>query len=187
MLEYKQCWLHTNPSYQAIATACGRCVALARPTECSINSSACLCRSAWASVQSLLCFSCRGKPANGDYRKDPRDRSRSPIERLGAPAMSLVGGHLYAHMPSLAMDQPLALTKNMDATRTVAISPTVSPVERQQVTTSVHSDFLFIYFFFSILKVQNSFLLVTFRSKFHQTPLKPCLATFNFQEKAQLW
>ncbi|KAL0181302.1 hypothetical protein M9458_023708, partial [Cirrhinus mrigala] len=73
-----------------------------------------------------------GKPANGDYRKDPRDRSRSPIERIGASPMSLVGGHLYAHMPSLAMDQPLALTKNVDANRTVAISPTVSPVERQQ-------------------------------------------------------
>uniref|UniRef100_A0A9J8BPC4 Vestigial like family member 4 n=1 Tax=Cyprinus carpio carpio TaxID=630221 RepID=A0A9J8BPC4_CYPCA len=78
-----------------------------------------------------------GKPANGDYRKDPRDRSRSPIERIGASPMSLVGGHLYAHMPSLAMDQPLALTKNMDATRTVAISPTVSPIERQQNRPSV--------------------------------------------------
>uniref|UniRef100_A0A672NT63 Transcription cofactor vestigial-like protein 4 n=1 Tax=Sinocyclocheilus grahami TaxID=75366 RepID=A0A672NT63_SINGR len=78
-----------------------------------------------------------GKPASGDYRKDPRDRSRSPIERIGASPMSLVGGHLYAHMPSLAMDQPLALTKNMDATRTVAISPTVSPVERQQNRPSV--------------------------------------------------
>ncbi|XP_042589463.1 transcription cofactor vestigial-like protein 4 isoform X3 [Cyprinus carpio] len=78
-----------------------------------------------------------GKPANGDYRKDPRDRSRSPIERIGASPMSLVGGHLYAHMPSLAMDQPLALTKNMDATRTVAVSPTVSPVERQQNRPSV--------------------------------------------------
>ncbi|KAL6464783.1 hypothetical protein MHYP_G00271000 [Metynnis hypsauchen] len=79
-----------------------------------------------------------GKPANGDYRKDPRDRSRSPIERAVAPTMSLHGGHLYAHMPSLAMDQPLALTKNsMDAARTVTISPTVSPVERQQNRPSV--------------------------------------------------
>ncbi|KAI4895488.1 hypothetical protein NFI96_016438 [Prochilodus magdalenae] len=79
-----------------------------------------------------------GKPANGDYRKDPRDRSRSPIERAAAPTMSLHGGHLYPHMPSLAMDQPLALTKNsMDAARTVTISPTVSPVERQQNRPSV--------------------------------------------------
>ncbi|KAA0708029.1 Transcription cofactor vestigial-like protein 4 [Triplophysa tibetana] len=76
-----------------------------------------------------------GKPANGDYRKDPRDRSRSPI--IAAPTMSLVGGQIYAHMPSLAMDQPLALTKNTDASRTVTISPTVSPVERQQNRPSV--------------------------------------------------
>ncbi|KAG7478113.1 hypothetical protein MATL_G00076970 [Megalops atlanticus] len=79
-----------------------------------------------------------GKPANGDYRKDPRDRSRSPIERATAPTMSLHGNHLYAHMPSLAMDQPLALTKNsMDAARTVAISPAVGPIERQQNRPSV--------------------------------------------------
>uniref|UniRef100_A0A672K1E6 Vestigial-like family member 4b n=1 Tax=Sinocyclocheilus grahami TaxID=75366 RepID=A0A672K1E6_SINGR len=95
-------------------------------------------------IQSLLCLSCSGKPASGDYRKDPRDRSRSPIERIGASPMSLVGGHLYAHMPSLAMDQPLALTKNMDATRTVAISPTVSPVERQQVTPALKLDRLYV-------------------------------------------
>uniref|UniRef100_A0A674EG06 Vestigial-like family member 4b n=1 Tax=Salmo trutta TaxID=8032 RepID=A0A674EG06_SALTR len=86
----------------------------------------------------------RGKPSNGNYRssKDPRDRSRSPIERAAAPSMGLHGNHhLYAphhHMPSLAMDQPLALTKNnMDAARTLAISPTVSPVERQQNRPSV--------------------------------------------------
>ncbi|XP_073731862.1 transcription cofactor vestigial-like protein 4b isoform X2 [Misgurnus anguillicaudatus] len=77
------------------------------------------------------------KPANGDYRKDPRDRSRSPIERITGPPMGLVSSALYTHMPSLAMDQPLALTKNMDVTRTVAISPTVSPVERQQNRPSV--------------------------------------------------
>ncbi|XP_064823536.1 transcription cofactor vestigial-like protein 4b isoform X2 [Oncorhynchus masou masou] len=85
-----------------------------------------------------------GKPSNGNYRssKDPRDRSRSPIERAAAPSMGLHGNHhLYAphrHMPCLAMDQPLALTKNnMDAARTLAISPTVSPVERQQNRPSV--------------------------------------------------
>ncbi|XP_065122005.1 transcription cofactor vestigial-like protein 4b isoform X2 [Paramisgurnus dabryanus] len=77
------------------------------------------------------------KPANGDYRKDPRDRSRSPIERITGPPMGLVSSSLYAHMPSLAMDQPLALTKNMDVNRTVPISPTVSPVERQQNRPSV--------------------------------------------------
>lgn len=77
------------------------------------------------------------KPANGDYRKDPRDRSRSPIERITGPPMGLVSSALYAHMPSLAMDQPLALTKNMDVNRTVPISPTVSPVERQQNRPSV--------------------------------------------------
>ncbi|XP_064818434.1 transcription cofactor vestigial-like protein 4 [Oncorhynchus masou masou] len=86
----------------------------------------------------------RGKPSNGDFRstKDPRDCSRSPMERAAAPSMVLHGNHhLYAphhHMPSLAMDQPLALTKNnMDAARTFVISPTVSPVERQQNRPSV--------------------------------------------------
>ncbi|XP_071017873.1 transcription cofactor vestigial-like protein 4b isoform X2 [Oncorhynchus clarkii lewisi] len=80
----------------------------------------------------------------GNYRssKDPRDRSRSPVERAAAPSMGLHGNHhLYTrhrHMPCLAMDQPLALTKNnMDAARTLAISPTVSPVERQQNRPSV--------------------------------------------------
>ncbi|XP_042621779.1 transcription cofactor vestigial-like protein 4 [Cyprinus carpio] len=77
-----------------------------------------------------------GKPANGDYRKDPRDRSRSPIERIGASPMSLVGGHLYAHahMPSSGLQKRI---KPVDATRTVAISPTVSPIERQQNRPSV--------------------------------------------------
>ncbi|MBN3325365.1 VGLL4 protein, partial [Atractosteus spatula] len=75
-----------------------------------------------------------GKPANGDYRKDHRDRSRSPIERAAVPAISVHANHVYAPMPSLAMDQPLALTKNsMDAARTVSISP----IERQQNRPSV--------------------------------------------------
>nr|XP_046168802.1 transcription cofactor vestigial-like protein 4 isoform X1 [Oncorhynchus gorbuscha] len=85
-----------------------------------------------------------GKPSNGDFRstKEPRDCSRSPMERAAAPSMVLHGNHhLYTphhHMPSLAMDQPLALTKNnMDAARTFVISPTVSPVERQQNRPSV--------------------------------------------------
>ncbi|XP_035244426.1 transcription cofactor vestigial-like protein 4b isoform X4 [Anguilla anguilla] len=79
-----------------------------------------------------------GKPANGDYRKDPRDRSRSPIERAAAPAIGIHGNHLYTHVPSLAMDQPLALTKNsMDAARTASISPALGPMERQQNRPSV--------------------------------------------------
>ncbi|KAM9534365.1 transcription cofactor vestigial-like protein 4 isoform 2-T2 [Salvelinus alpinus] len=80
----------------------------------------------------------------GDFRstEDPRDCSRSPMERATAPSTVLHGNrHLYAphhHMPSLAVDQPLALTKNnMDAARTFVISPTVSPVERQQNRPSV--------------------------------------------------
>ncbi|XP_051967677.1 transcription cofactor vestigial-like protein 4b isoform X2 [Xyrauchen texanus] len=95
------------------------------------------CNSDHVAKMSRLFAAQLGKPANGDYRKDPRDRSRSPIERITTPTMSLVGGHLYAHMPNLAMDQPLALTKNVDTSRTVAISPTVSPVERQQNRPSV--------------------------------------------------
>ncbi|XP_076124683.1 transcription cofactor vestigial-like protein 4b isoform X1 [Alosa pseudoharengus] len=79
-----------------------------------------------------------GKPANGDYRKDPRERSRSPPERVSVPAVSLHTGSLYGHMPSLAMDQPLALTKHsLDAARTLALSPNVSPIERQQNRPSV--------------------------------------------------
>ncbi|KAK1147053.1 transcription cofactor vestigial-like protein 4 isoform X1 [Acipenser oxyrinchus oxyrinchus] len=74
-----------------------------------------------------------------DYRKDHGDRSRSPVERVAAPTMSIHPNHMYAPtIPSLAMDQPLALTKNsMDAARTVGISPTVSPIERQQNRPSV--------------------------------------------------
>uniref|UniRef100_A0A8C5U435 Vestigial like family member 4 n=1 Tax=Malurus cyaneus samueli TaxID=2593467 RepID=A0A8C5U435_9PASS len=74
------------------------------------------------------------KTANGDYRKEHRERSRSPIERAAAPTMSLHANHMYASIPSLSMDQPLALTKNsMDTARTVGISPSLSSVERQQV------------------------------------------------------
>ncbi|XP_036074652.1 transcription cofactor vestigial-like protein 4 isoform X2 [Rousettus aegyptiacus] len=73
------------------------------------------------------------KTANGDCRKDPRERSRSPIERAVAPTMSLHGSHLYTSLPSLSMEQPLALTKNsMDASRPSGIAPTLTPVERQQ-------------------------------------------------------
>ncbi|MBN3287491.1 VGLL4 protein, partial [Polyodon spathula] len=81
----------------------------------------------------------RGKPSNGDYRKDHGDRSLSPVERVAAPTMNIHPNHMYAPtIPSLAMDQPLALTKNsMDAARTVGISPTVSPIERQQNRPSV--------------------------------------------------
>ncbi|XP_067854753.1 transcription cofactor vestigial-like protein 4b isoform X1 [Heptranchias perlo] len=76
------------------------------------------------------------KPVNGDYRKDQhRERSRSPIERAAVPTMSHLSNHAYAGigLPSMSMDQPLALTKNsMDATRTVSIG-----VERQQNRPSV--------------------------------------------------
>ncbi|TKC41602.1 hypothetical protein EI555_001052 [Monodon monoceros] len=73
------------------------------------------------------------KTANGDCRKDPRERSRSPIERAVAPTMSLHGSHLYTSLPSLSMEQPLALTKNsLDAGRPAGLSPTMTPVERQQ-------------------------------------------------------
>lgn len=94
------------------------------------------CNSEHVAKMSRLFAAQLGKPANGDYRKDPRERSRSPIERLAPPSVGLVGGHLYAHMPSLAMDQPLALTKHTD-TRAVNISPALSPVERQQNRPSV--------------------------------------------------
>ncbi|XP_009953852.1 PREDICTED: transcription cofactor vestigial-like protein 4 [Leptosomus discolor] len=78
------------------------------------------------------------KTANGDYRKEHRERSRSPIERAAAPTMSLHANHMYASIPSLTVDQPLALTKNsMDATRTVGITPTLTSVERQQNRPSV--------------------------------------------------
>ncbi|NXY61730.1 VGLL4 protein, partial [Callaeas wilsoni] len=80
----------------------------------------------------------RTKTANGDYRKEHRERSRSPIERAAAPTMSLHANHMYASIPSLSMEQPLALTKNsMDAARTVGISPSLSSVERQQNRPSV--------------------------------------------------
>ncbi|XP_041743169.2 transcription cofactor vestigial-like protein 4 isoform X2 [Coregonus clupeaformis] len=89
-----------------------------------------------AKMSRLFAAQLRGKPSNADFHstKDPRDRSRSPMVLHG-------NHHLYAphhHTPSLAMDQPLALTKNnMDAARTFVISPTVSPVERQQNRPSV--------------------------------------------------
>ncbi|XP_028906021.1 transcription cofactor vestigial-like protein 4 isoform X1 [Ornithorhynchus anatinus] len=78
------------------------------------------------------------KTANGDCRKDHRERSRSPIERAAAPTVSLHTNHIYTSIPSLTMEQPLALTKNnLDASRTVGISPTLTSVERQQNRPSV--------------------------------------------------
>uniref|UniRef100_H0VAR2 Vestigial like family member 4 n=1 Tax=Cavia porcellus TaxID=10141 RepID=H0VAR2_CAVPO len=70
------------------------------------------------------------KATNGDCRKDPRERSRSPIERAVAPTMGLHGGHLYASLPSLGVEQPLALTKSSGDTGRAA-------VERQQNRPSV--------------------------------------------------
>ncbi|KAM9076276.1 transcription cofactor vestigial-like protein 4 isoform 4-T6 [Megaptera novaeangliae] len=87
---------------------------------------------------SLAMIKVRNKTANGDCRKDPRERSRSPIERAVAPAVSLHGSHLYTSLPSLSMEQPLALTKNsLDAGRPAGLSPTLTPVERQQNRPSV--------------------------------------------------
>ncbi|XP_077308254.1 transcription cofactor vestigial-like protein 4 isoform X2 [Lithobates pipiens] len=77
------------------------------------------------------------KSLNGDFRKDLRDRSRSPIERAAAPTMGLHANHLYSSIPSLSMDQPLALTKNSDLSRNLGITPSMSPVERQQNRPSV--------------------------------------------------
>lgn len=52
--------------------------------------------------------------------------------------MSLHSGPLYASLPSLSMEQPLALTKNsLDAGRPAGLSPTLAPVERQQNRPSV--------------------------------------------------
>ncbi|XP_069823180.1 transcription cofactor vestigial-like protein 4 isoform X2 [Dendropsophus ebraccatus] len=77
------------------------------------------------------------KGLNGDYRKDPRDRSRSPIERAAAPTMGLHASHLYSSIPPVSMDQPLALTKNSDLSRSLGMTPSMSPVERQQNRPSV--------------------------------------------------
>lgn len=84
-----------------------------------------------ASPGPSLPLSFRNKTVNGDCRRDPRERSRSPIERAAAPAVSLHGGHLYASLPSL-MEQPLALTKNSSDTGR-------SAVERQQVRMLCHA------------------------------------------------
>lgn len=76
------------------------------------------------------------KTANGDCRKDPRERSRSPIERTGAPALGLHSGHLFSPLSSLSSEQPLALTKNSgDGGRNQGLTP--SPGERQQNRPSV--------------------------------------------------
>ncbi|KAM3914818.1 transcription cofactor vestigial-like protein 4 isoform 1-T1 [Leptodactylus fuscus] len=77
------------------------------------------------------------KGLNGDYRKDPRDRSRSPIERAAAPTMGLHASHMYSSIPPVSMDQPLALTKNSDLSRSLGMTPSMSPVERQQNRPSV--------------------------------------------------
>ncbi|XP_018593044.2 transcription cofactor vestigial-like protein 4 isoform X2 [Scleropages formosus] len=77
-----------------------------------------------------------GKTVHGQHRRDPRDRSRSPMER--PPVMGLNSAHMYGHMPGFVVEQPLALTKNsMDTPRAVAVSPAMSPVERQQNRPSV--------------------------------------------------
>lgn len=78
------------------------------------------------------------RTANGDCRKDPRERSRSPVDRAVAPTVSLHGGHLYASLPGLGLEQPLALTKNsLDTSRPPGTAPSLTPAERQQNRPSV--------------------------------------------------
>ncbi|XP_032267842.1 transcription cofactor vestigial-like protein 4 isoform X3 [Phoca vitulina] len=96
------------------------------------------CENDHASKMSRIFNPHLSKTANGDCRKDPRERSRSPIERAVAPTVSLHGGQLFASLPGLSLEQPLALTKNsMDAGRPAGISPTLTPAERQQNRPSV--------------------------------------------------
>ncbi|XP_066526439.1 transcription cofactor vestigial-like protein 4b isoform X2 [Hoplias malabaricus] len=86
------------------------------------------CNSDHVAKMSRLFAAQLGKPVNGEYRKDPRDRSRSPVERSVVPPAGLHSA-IYAHM-----DQPLALTKHsLDSTRSLSISPS----ERQQNRPSV--------------------------------------------------
>ncbi|KAJ8361075.1 hypothetical protein SKAU_G00176000 [Synaphobranchus kaupii] len=74
----------------------------------------------------------------GTTAKTPGIAAAAPSSAPPPPAIGLHGNHLYTHMPSLAMDQPLALTKNsMDAARTASISPALGPIERQQNRPSV--------------------------------------------------
>ncbi|XP_048872102.1 transcription cofactor vestigial-like protein 4 [Brienomyrus brachyistius] len=78
------------------------------------------------------------KTISGQYRQDRRDQSGSPGERGSIPTVRLHGSLIYSPMPILAMEQPLALTKNsVDATSTLSVSPAASPVERQQNRPSV--------------------------------------------------
>uniref|UniRef100_A0A8C5IMB8 Vestigial like family member 4 n=1 Tax=Junco hyemalis TaxID=40217 RepID=A0A8C5IMB8_JUNHY len=77
------------------------------------------------------------KPANGDYRKEHRERSRSPIERAAAPTVSLHANHMYTSIPSLSMEQPLALTKNSLDARVPAL---VSPQNRPSVITCASAN-----------------------------------------------
>ncbi|XP_004702446.1 transcription cofactor vestigial-like protein 4 isoform X1 [Echinops telfairi] len=96
------------------------------------------CENDHASKMSRIFNPHLNKTANGDCRKDHHERSRSPIERAVAPAVSLHGAHLYASIPSLSLEQPLALTKNsVDASRPAGISPPLAPAERQQNRPSV--------------------------------------------------
>ncbi|XP_028681032.2 transcription cofactor vestigial-like protein 4b isoform X3 [Erpetoichthys calabaricus] len=94
------------------------------------------CDGEHAAKMSRLFAAQLGKSANGDYRKDHRDQSRSPVER-SMPSMGIHSTHLYTSIPSLAMDQPLALTKNVEVSRNAGLTASVSPIERQQNRPSV--------------------------------------------------
>ncbi|KAJ8016216.1 hypothetical protein DPEC_G00004890 [Dallia pectoralis] len=52
------------------------------------------------------------RPTSGDNRNDPWGLGHSPAEHITSSSSGLHGNHLYASMPSYAMEQPLALTKN---------------------------------------------------------------------------
>lgn len=91
-------------------------------------------------------FAAQLKP-NGDYRS-PKDRSRSPPERLVMPsALSVHANHLYNphhhhhphHLPlsALSLEQPLALTKNSHESSRASTVPQHTVVERQQNRPSV--------------------------------------------------
>ncbi|XP_055985601.1 transcription cofactor vestigial-like protein 4 isoform X1 [Sorex fumeus] len=93
------------------------------------------CEGDHASKMSRIFSPQLNKTANGDCRKDPRERSRSPVERAVAPGLGLHGGRLFSP-PSLGAELPLALTKNSgDGGRAPGLPPTAG--ERQQNRPSV--------------------------------------------------
>ncbi|XP_064812779.1 transcription cofactor vestigial-like protein 4 isoform X2 [Oncorhynchus masou masou] len=80
-----------------------------------------------------------GQPAGGDNRNDPWILGHSPVECITSSSNGLHGNHLYASIPSYAMDQPLALTKNsIDSGLGGTERPAMpGPVDRPQNRPSV--------------------------------------------------